>query len=251
MNQGESSTSAPAQPAPKANPALMRAIAQHDHPAVLSALHNNQDQNYLWRSSDGDQYQEYVDLTAAIYALKTLSKYNRWQLACDVASAISWDVSNAVMRYMLGTYAARYPILQYAEPIRQSHTAALLFGSSSQQPIVNTYNPAKRIARDILIKTNTDLGVQRATTWNGNPVTVETHLNNMRYSWNPLNRKDYQDLSSELGEFLRARAGIDQDNAGGVGLQGLSIMGVGGNNASALTFRNQRRGILVIDNELN
>lgn len=235
-------------PQPNPNPMLMRAIQESNHAAVLSALRNNQDQNYLWKASDGDQYTAYVDLTAAMYALKILRKNNRWECASNLATAITWDLGNAAIKYAMNTYAAQYPMLNYVEPIRQSHTAALLFGSHDQErSVVNIYKPAKRIARDLLIKENTNLTVARLAQWDGNPVTVETYLNNMLHSWNPVTRKDGQDLSIELGQVLRARASIDLDDEDGVGLgmreQEVTMMGFGGNN------RRQRRGILVLNDE--
>jgi hypothetical protein len=237
----------PAAPAePKANLALMRAITESNHAAVLTALRKNQDQNYLWRQTDEAQHKEYVDLTAGMYALKILRKNNRWECASNVATALTWDLGNAVMKYALNNHAAQYPVLQYVDPIRQSHTAALLFGDQSQEiPVVNTYKPAKRIARDLLVKQNTDLTIERVARWNGNPVTVETCLNSMLHSWNPVTRKDGQDLSRELGQILRSREGIDADDDGLAtsGFQGLAMMGFGPNN------NRQRRGILVLPHQ--
>jgi len=231
---------------PNANPSLMRAITASNHAAVLSALRNNQDQNYLWKATDGDQYKEYVDQTAAIYALKILCKKNRWECASSFATAITWDLSNAAIRYAMNAYVQQYPALQYLDPIRQSHTAALLFGSQAQEiPIVNTYRPAKRIVRDLLIKENTDLTVERVAKWNGNPVTVETYLNNMLDSLNPVTRKDGQDLCSELGQVLRERQGISEGDEGFMRRdQEITMMGFGGNN------NRYRRGILVLSHDV-
>jgi hypothetical protein len=243
----------PAPPAePRANGTLMRAITASNHAAVLSALRNNQDQNYLWKASDGYEHKAYADLTAAMYALKILRKNNRWECASNIATALTWDLGNAAMKYAMNTYAAQYPMLTYVDPIRQSHTVALLFDSQNQdhQQIVNTYKPAKRIARDLLVKINTNLAVERLVQLEGYPITVETYLNNMLHSWNPVTRKDGQDLASELGEVLRAREGIDPDIGGGDGFmmreQELTMMGFGLNNN-----RRQRRGILVLDGERN
>ncbi len=234
--------------APQANPTLMRAITTSNHAAVLSALRNNQDQNYLWSASDDDQHTMYVDLTAAMYALKILRKNNRWECASNFATAVTWDLGNLAIKYAMDAYAQQYPVLTYVEPIRRGHTAAFLFGSEGQpRTIVNSYKPAKRIARDLLIKENTNLTVARLTQWDGHPVTVETYLNNMLHSWNPVTRQDGQDLASELGQVLRAREGIDSDAGDGGGFmtregQDLTMMGFGGNNR-----RQGRRGILVFN----
>jgi len=232
-------------PEPKANHALMRAITESNHAAMLSALRNNQDQNYLWPQNTDDQYKEYVDLTAAMYGIKMLRHYNRRQLVWNVGTALAWDLGNVAMKYALGSYAAQYPILNHVEPIRQSHTARLLFGSGVQErPIVNTYNPAKRIARDLLIKENTNLTLECVKRWEGNPVTVETHLNSMLHSWNPVTRKDGQDLSTELGQVLRTRQGINQNDEGFMMPEGhgLSMMGFTGT-------QHRARRIILFDND--
>lgn len=235
-------------PQPHANVNLMRAIKESNHAAVLSALRNNQDQNYLWQAADGNQHQAYVDLTAAMYALKILRKNNRWECASNLATAVTWDLGNAAMKYAMNTYAAQYPALQYVDPIRQSHTAALLFDSQGQeQRVINSYKPAKRIARDLLIKENTNLTIARIAQWDGNPVTVETYLNTMLQSWNPVTRKDAQDLASELGQVLRDRQGISAGDEGFIMReQEITMMGFGNNNNW-----HQRRGILVFNHELN
>lgn len=229
---------------PQRNLPLMRAITASNHPAVLNALRNNQDQNYLWNLSDGEQHKAYVDLTAAMYALKILRKNNRWECASNVAVALAKDLGNLAMRY----YAAQYPILNYVDPIRQSHTAALLLNSQvpDHQLVVNSYKPAKRIARDLLIKGNTNLMIARLTQWDGQPVTVETYLNSMCHSWNPVTRKDGQDLASELGQILRTRESIDQDFGDGAGFamheQDVTAVALGLNNR-----RNRLRYILLDD----
>lgn len=238
-------------PAPEPNLPLMRAIKESNHPAVLSALRNNQDQNYLWKASDGDQYKEYLDKTGAIYALKILCRSNRWEFASSLATALTWDLGNAAMRYAMNTYAVQYPVLNYVDPIRQSHTASLLFGSHGQErSVVNMYRPAYRIARDILIKENTNLTVERVARWNRDPVTVQTYLNNMLLYLNPLTKKDGQNLSSELGQVLRERQGISEGDEGGfITREGnpVAMMGFGSNN----NRRQLRRGVLVLNDNWN
>lgn len=230
--------------APQKNCALMHAISTSNHPAVLSALHNNQDQNYLWSASDDDTYNSYIDLTAVMYALKILRKNNRWECALNVTTALTKDLGNAVIRYAMNSYADQYPVLQYIDPIRQSHTAGLLFGSYQEHPVVNLYKPAKRIARDLLIKENTDLKVTRTVKWHDHPVTVETYLNSMLYSWNPVTRKDGQDLASELGQILRAKQGLTEGGDGFIRReQGIAVMGFGGNHRMV-----RNPGIYIINN---
>jgi|GEM_PF-2387123 hypothetical protein len=234
-------------PEPEANLALWRAVKESNHAAVLSALRNNQDQNYLWPASTEDQHGEYADLTLPIYSLKILCKKNRWQLASKIVTAITWDIGNAAMKYTMSSYAAQYPVLNYVDPIRQSHTATLLFGSEGHESsAVNIYNPAKRIARDLLIKENTNLTLERIAKWQGNPVTVQTYLGNMLQSWNPLTKKDGQDLSIELGDVLREREHISQGYDGGSMTRDanqVTMMGFGSNN----NRRQLRRGVLVFN----
>lgn len=235
---------------PKANPALMRAITESNHAAFLSAMRNNQDQNYLWKASDGNQHKAYVDLTAAMYALKILRTKNRWECALNVTTAVTWDLGNMLMKYAINSYAVQYPALHYVDPISQSHTSTLLLGYQPQEiPVVHLYKPAKCIARDLLIHKDTNLTLERAAKNNGKPVTVETYLNSMLASWNPVTRKDGRDLSYELGQVLREREGIDQNDEEFRVREGHGISVMGFQNS---TNRFARRGILLFShNSIN
>jgi hypothetical protein len=190
---------------------LWRAINHSNYNAALTALSKKANQNYLWPKND-DTHKEYADLTPVMYAVKRLRAYNRRQYASVLGSAVAWDIGKAVFSYALSNYAQQYPVINYVEPVWNSRTMAALFGSSSnQQPVVETYNPAKRLLYDLLIKKDTDLTVKREEQSQGNSVTVLTYLDSMLKSWNPLTRDDGRDLSYRLSRVQRDQAEVGGD----------------------------------------
>jgi hypothetical protein len=230
---------------------LMKAIERSNYNEVLEALHKKANQNYLWPMDD-DECKRYADLTAGIFALKRVKEENRTNYVWGLASAVTRDISRNAMSYVLSNYATQYPMLTYVAPLSESSTAGYLFGSQfNAQPVVELYRPEKRIAQVVLTKDDTNLTIERKAKWQGNPVTVMTYLNKMLKSYNPLTRKDGEDLSKQLSRVQCRRAGVNlNEGEGGIVLgDGVSAQILGFSNAGNGVRSRSGGRVIILPND--
>lgn len=191
---------------------LWGGIERGNYNEVLQALDEGANQNYVWTYDDAN-YQQYVDLTAVMFAIKQLRKANRHKYVSTLASAAVWDVGEYLAKNMLKALLPQYPMLSYAEPVWNSRTADMLLGTQrsqrGSQAIVQEFRPEKELLHELLVKENTRLTVRRHT----KPETALTYLNSMQHSWNPLTREDGRNLSYQVSLKQLRRLGMDRDQS--------------------------------------